>query len=240
MRNLISEVVSYLGSGLDFPAPSVAGTNTCEIVSGYVSPQEAVEGLPGAQASIHKPVGILYADIAEAASPKGDPETDSEARLEEAIRILMINIADNGGRLVSIDGHALLAEFDDLDRALHCAINVQLEARQWNASLPLSRQLLFRMGLASGCRSADRGDNDFASTSLAAYLDRLAFTGGICISESMREELAGHPSLKLVGAGKQYVKNLCGPVESFWIEVDTDRFVSRGSTGAVRVKASVS
>ena len=240
MRNLFSELVSCLRPGPGLPSLSFAGTHTCEIVSGYITPQAVTEKKPRAKASVRKQVAILYADIAGPALPESRGDSDIEARLEEATRILMLNIADNDGRLVGLDGHAVLAEFETTDRALHCAIEVQLEARRWNASLPVRRQLLFRIGLASAIQASDRGNADFKSTGLAAYLDKLAFSGGICISESVREELDGHPSLKLVAAGKQYIKDIFEPVESFWIEIDTDRFVTRGSTGAVKVKAGVS
>ena len=238
MRKLFSEVLPHRGSGPDFPGVSLAGAHSCEIVSGYITPRALTERNPPAKTSIRKQVAILYADISGPALPKTRGDADFDARLDEAIRILMVNIADNGGRLVGIDGHAVLAEFENTDQALHCAIEVQLEARRWNASLPVRGQLLFRIGLASGSRTSDRGTNEFKSTTLAAYLDKLAFSGGICISESVREQLDGHPSLRLVAAGKQYIKDIFEPVESFWIEIDTDRFVTRGSTGAVRVKAN--
>lgn len=242
MWNVVGEMASYLKPGPGHSKHSSVGTNAYEIVSGYMSPRDKTDKSSKHEDSIRNRVGILYADIAEAARPEERVESDFQARLDEAVSILMVNIAGNDGRLVKMDGHAILAEFKDTDRALHCAINVQLASRQWNASLPFERRLLFRIGVthADADADADQENPGNRSKCLAAYLEKLASIGGICISESVRTQFDGHPSLKLVAGGKQHVKNLCVPVESFWIEIDTDHFVTRGLTGAVKVRAAVS
>ena len=240
MWNVINKMFSYIDPDLDLVRYSCAGTSTCEIISGYVSPQYEVDKCAALDAPTRKRIGILYADIAGSNRLGARPEDDVEVQIEEAIKILMTNIADNDGRLVNIDGHAILAEFGDTDRALHCAINVQLAARQWNANLPLERQLLFRIGLAYRAGVSIPGKINGNTASLAEYLEGLAFAGGICISESVRDDLDDHPSFKLVGAGKQYVKNICEPVETFWIEIDTEQIEGQELTGTVKVTATAS
>lgn len=240
MLNVIDEMVSYLGQGFDRSKYACAGQGACEIVSGYTTPQVEADSRAKPAGSVRKQVGILYADIAGPAGRSGPVEDEYQGHLEAATKILMANIASNGGRLVSMEGYAILAEFDDTDRALHCAINVQLAAREWNANLLFERQLLFRIGITQGDAVAAQDGLSEKSKCLAAYLEKLASIGGICISESVRECLEDHPCMKLVAGGKQYVKNLSVPVESFWIEIDTERFVNRGLSGAVKVTATVS
>ena len=240
MRNLIGELISCLNPGLGFSKYSCAVAHTCEIVSGYVSPQDETDRNLRSGDPYRGQVGILYADIGAPGPPAERLGDDTRGCLDQAINTLLANIADNDGRLVCIDGYAILAEFKDMDRALHCAINLQLAARECNSKPSFERQLLFRIGITSAAKvSCQEGFSD-KSKRLAAYLEKLASAGGICISESARVELDDHPGIKIVGAGKQYVKNLCVPVEVFWIEIDTDQFISQDLTGAVKVTAAIS
>jgi class 3 adenylate cyclase len=240
MRNPIYDFISFLGATPGLSKNSCAATNTCELVSGYVFPQANSDQPVQSRESGCKQVGILYSDIVGLEQAPDQLVDSFQNCIHEANNILMRNIVDNGGSLISIDGHAILAEFEDMDRALRCAVKAQLAARQWNSGPSIVRQLFFRIGITSGDSLSGQEQTGNRSKYLSDHLRELASAGCICISESLRDELDDHPAIKLVGNGKQFVKDLSVPVEAFWIEIDTERFVSPGSTGAVKLAATVS
>ena len=137
-------------------------------------------------------------------------------------------------------GDAVLAEFRDADSALHCAINVQLSAGQWNANFSADRPVLFRIGVNIGDVISDHGDIYGNAVNLAARLEKLASSGGICVSESVMKDLEGHPSIRFVAMGKQYVKNISEPVEAFWIEFESHEMGEPNFTSAIKVSALTS
>ena len=212
-----------------------------DIVFGYIDPMAEEESDSRLSGGLERKLaGIMYADIADYSRLTEQDEEGTHHLMMRAIEVMMSHIGANKGRIAHMAGDAILAEFMDADSALHCAINVQLAARQWNADLPFERQVLFRIGVNFGDVISERGDIYGNAVNLAARLEQLASSGGICVSESVREELEGHPSFNFVGMGRQYVKNISEPVQAFWIEFDSQRFVDAEFTGAVKVSAVTS
>lgn len=230
MKALVKNAISYLRQGVGFtPMTSLART-TDELVPGYSLPI-AIEP---SSALARRPVGILYADIADYARLTELDEEGTHRQLVAAISSMMRQIARHDGRIAHLAGDAILAEFQDADSALHCAIEVQLAARQWNAGLPLERQVLFRIGVNFGEVISDQGDIYGNAVNLTARLEKLACSGGICVSETVRQRLEHNPAFNFVGIGKQYVKNISEPVQAFWIEVDARHCLQPEGSGMAR------
>jgi adenylate cyclase len=210
------------------------------VVSGYDTESFDCERCAETSALTHKQAGIFYADIANYTRLTEKDEEGTHRRLVEAIKIIMSFTNTNNGRIAHLAGDAVLAEFRDADSALHCAINVQMAVRQWNTNISSDEQVLFRIGVNFGDVISDHGDIYGNAVNLAARLEKLAYTGGICVSESVRQKLKNHSSFKFVAMGKQYVKNISEPVDVFWIEIDSQQVVEPSLTSAVKISAAVS
>ncbi len=211
------------------------------ILSGYAFSDECA----GAETNTARDVkrlqsGLLYADIAGYARLAAQPDETAQQRLADAIKTMMANVAANDGRVVHLSGDAVLAEFRNADSALHCAINVQLAARQWNAALGFEKQVKFRIGISFGDAMPAEGDRQAMGSYLSSRLEKLASSGGICVSESIGHELQTHPSFRFVPMGKQYVRDISEPVQAFWIEIDSQRIDDPENPGAVKVTALAS
>jgi len=222
MRPFIQNAVTYLERRIEALGSSAAD-NLCDaVVSGYSYPLTKYQQAWPSENCDHRQVGILYADIADYARLTEQDEEGTHHRLVESMKIMEAHVSANCGRVAHFAGDAILAEFKDADNALNCAINVQLWDLQRNASLNSDKQILFRIGVNFGDVIADQGDIFGNAVNLAARLEKLAYSGGICVSESVRHRLKGHPSFKFVAMGKQYVKSISEPVEAFWIEFDSE------------------
>lgn len=240
MKRLFGNVVTFFDHGRQWLWPSNANDATHVIIPGYIAPEGEDLQEPSSGGDLNRrQAGIFYADIANYTRLTEKDEEGTHLRLVKAIRIMLSHVAENNGRIAHIAGDAILAEFKDADSALHCAINVQLAARQWNADLNHEEQVLFRIGVNFGEVIADQGDIYGNAVNLAARLEQLASSGGICVSESVRREFEDHPSISFVAMGKQYVKNISEPVQAFWIEVDSQQVIDAGLTNAVKVSAAV-
>lgn len=223
------------------PVPDSADRNTANfIISGY-SPALSADQPEGMSPDLnHKLAGILYADIVDYSRLTEQDEEGTHLRLVEGMTTMKHHVIANEGRIAHFAGDAILAEFKDADSALHCAINVQLSAQQWNANLSSDQRMLFRIGVNFGDVIADHGDIFGNAVNLAARLEKLAQTGGICVSESVRQRLEDHSSFKFIAMGKQYLKNISEPVQAFWIEFDAEQVVNGDYTRLLKVSAMVS
>jgi len=236
MKAIIQNVISFLKQGVNL-VPDSSTENTQEVfISGYSTTscdnQRCV--------LCRRPVGILYADVVDYSRLTEQDEEGTHHRLVEGMKIMEANVAANDGRIAHYAGDAILAEFKDADSALRCAINVQLAARQWNANLGIAEQVLFRIGVNFGDVIADQGDIFGNAVNLTARLEKLARSGSICVSESVRQRLEDHPSFKFIAMGKQYLKNIREPVQAFWIEIDAQHIVDPDLAGVVKISAVAS
>lgn len=234
MKTLISKLVSMIRAKTK-RIQLVSGRHHADaLIAGYSPPRETETEME----LDRKPAGILYADIADYARLTEEDEEGTHRRLIESMEIMKAEIAANNGRVAHWAGDGILAEFEDAESALRCAVSVQLASRLWNADLDLPRQVRFRIGINFGEVIADRGDIFGKAVNLTARLEGLACSGGICVSKSVQAALAERPEFEFVALGKRHVKNISEPVEVFWIEVEfppTAEPDARSATDAVSV-----
>ena len=240
MKSFIQNAVYLLEQGIEACHLSAGNRSSDIIVPGYsyLSTEEQHE--PLAESCDRRLAGIFYADIADYSRLTEQDEEGTHHRLVESMKIMETHVAANNGRVAHFAGDAILAEFRDANSALHCAINVQLSARQLNAHLHANQQVLFRIGVNFGDVIADHGDIFGNAVNLTARLEKLAHTGGICVSESIMNNLKNHPSFKFVAMGKQYVKNISEPVQAFWIEFDAEQVENLDHSSVISVSAAAS
>ena len=240
MNSLIQNTVSFFEKRIAARQLFATSSGGDAIVSGYsflpnASRHEMLpEGCQSHQA------GIFYADIANYSGLTDQGEDGTHHRLVESMKIMEAYVVASNGRVVHTVGDAILAEFEDIDSALHCAINVQLAAREMNARLPVNQRVLFRIGVNFGDVITGSGDKCGNAEYLAARLEELGKRGGICVSESVRSELQDNSAFKFLALGNQYVKNISEPVQVFWIEFDSQQVVDTDFTRSLKVSVTAS
>src|SRR3984893_14885735 len=91
-------------------------------------------------------------------------------------------IKEHRGRIVKTTGDGLLIEFASVVDAGRCAVEVQREVAEGNADVPPDRRIEFRMGINLGDIMKDGRDIYGDGVNVAARLEALAESGGICVS----------------------------------------------------------
>jgi adenylate cyclase len=223
MKSIIRNTVSYFERKAGVRHLTATDSPADVIVSGYSYPLIKNQQELSPESCDHRQAGILYADIADYSRLTEQDEEGTHHRLVASLKIMEAYVSANNGRVAHFAGDAILAEFKDADNALNCAINMQLSDRRRNAGFSSDRQILFRIGINYGDVIADQGDIFGNAVNLAARLEKLAHSGGICVSESVRHRLKNHPSFKFIAMGRQYVKNISDPVEVFRVDIGAER-----------------
>lgn len=163
-----------------------------------------------------KLTAILCADVAGFSRLMGEDEAATYDALSQLRLVVDPLIASHGGRIVSTAGDGLLADFGSVVDALSCAVEIQNSARRLNEPLPLPRRLELRIGVNLGdVIVAEDGDLYGDGVNIAARLQTLAPPGGVCLSQTVYDQVRNKLTLDFRPLGPHRVKNIADPVRAY-------------------------
>src|SRR5690348_17940746 len=129
-------------------------------------------------------------------------------------------IADHGGRIVKLIGDGALVEFASVVDAVECAVAIPQAMAQRNAHQPEDRRIVFRIGINVGDIIIEGDDIYGDGVNVAARLEGLAEPGGICISNSVWEQVLDKVPISFADLGEQTVKNIERPIRVYYVVLD--------------------
>jgi class 3 adenylate cyclase len=154
---------------------------------------------------------ILAADIAGYSALMGSDEARTVRDLKGHQAVVLPMIASFGGRVIDTAGDGILAEFASVVNAVECALAIQKTMLERNASVDPGRRMQFRIGVNQGDVVYDEARIYGDGINVAARLESIADTGGICLSGKVYEEIQGRIDLACEDMGLQELKNIARP-----------------------------
>ena len=124
------------------------------------------------------------------------------------------------GRVVSVAGDNLLAEFASVVDAVQCALEIQQTLKARNEELPEDRRLSFRIGINLGDVIEEEGSLYGDGVNVAARIERLTEGGGICISGTAYDQVKNKIPVGYEYQGELTVKNIPDPIRAYRILPD--------------------
>ena len=163
----------------------------------------------------HKLAALLSADVVGYSRLMAQDEVATIRTLSAYRDKITTIVGENEGRVVDFVGDNMLAEFRSALDAVDCAIDIQSALFLLNAKLDENRRMNFRLGINLGDILID-GDVIYGDgVIIAARLEGLAESGGICISESVFTQVHNKLELGFVDMGTQTLKNIPDPVRVY-------------------------
>ncbi|MBW1713210.1 MAG: tetratricopeptide repeat protein [Deltaproteobacteria bacterium] len=165
---------------------------------------------------------IFSADVKGYSRLMGDDEAATVQTIKEYRQVLGDLIQKHRGRVVDSPGDNLLAEFGSVVEAVECAVEVQKEIKKRNAGLPQKRKMEFRIGVNLGDVIVD-GQQIFGDgVNIAARLEGLAESGGVCIAGNVYDQVQSKLDLNYTFLGKKRVRNIARPIRAYQIVIDRE------------------
>ena len=136
-----------------------------------------------------KLTAILSADVEGYSRLMGEDEEATVRTLTAYREVFTTLIQQHNGRVIDSPGDNLLVEFVSVVDAVQCAVAVQKEINARNNELPENRRMQFRVGINLGdvIQEGERIYGD--GVNIAARLEGLAESGGICISKTAFDQI---------------------------------------------------
>ncbi len=164
-----------------------------------------------------KLAAILSADVVGYSRLMSQDEASTINTLTGHKEIMSNLIKGNRGRVVDAPGDNLLAEFASVVDAVECACKIQSILVEKNGKLPEKRRMHFRIGVNIGEVVIEGGRIYGDGVNLAARLESLADSGGVCISGAVYDQVKNKTRFKYDDLGEHSVKNFDKPIQVYKI-----------------------
>ena len=135
--------------------------------------------------------------------------------LEEHRRCSVRFFPNTTGTEIETAGDAFLVEFVSALEAVRCAVEIQEKLSERNQVQPAERAVRIRIGIHVGDVVHREGDVYGDGVNIAARIEPLAEPGGICISNSVHDQIENKVEYALVRLSKPELKNIQTSVQVY-------------------------
>ena len=175
---------------------------------------------------------VLVADVVGYRRLMSVDEEGTHTRLGNCVKLIIEpTVRAHQGRLTRNKGDSLLAEFDSAVDAVRCALAIQYHLG--DASADDNHKLELRIGINAGDVIVDEHEVYGNSVNIAARIEGLAEPGCIYVTETVREQLLGHPELLLQYLGERRVKNIDRPIRVYRVIGELEKDIGTPSRSGV-------
>ncbi len=136
-------------------------------------------------------------------------------------------LSDFDGRLIKSTGDGFLLEFTSALQALQAAIDIQRRVAEANEAAPSNERLQIRIGIHLGDVLKRDGDVYGNGVNVAARIEPLAESGGICVSRAVHEQVRRQVNARFHALGAQKLKNLDEPIEVYAVDPSPQQVLKR-------------
>ena len=160
---------------------------------------------------------ILAADVQGYSRLTELNEEASTVTLRMYRAVVEESISAHHGHIFSTAGDGVVAEFPSIVEAIRCAVEIQSEIAERNASVLDNERMQFRIGVNSGDVIAEENNLYGSGVNVAVRLEQLAEPGGICLSQTVYDQVRKIVEIPFEDIGEHQLKNIAEPVHVYRI-----------------------
>jgi adenylate cyclase len=153
-------------------------------------------------------VTVLSADAIAYSRMTAIDEDATHSVLRADRKTIFALIEKYRGRIFSLAGDGLMAEFPDPLSATHCALQIESAIDKINEELPPNLKLRFRLAVNSGDAIVDNDELFGEDINIAARLQEAATGRGVLVSETVRDHVRGKLDVTFEDLGELRFKNI--------------------------------
>ena len=161
--------------------------------------------MPNEQKFTRKLTAIMSADVKGYSLLMSDDEIHTIQTLKTYRQIMSEYIQQHTGRVVDSPGDNLLAEFGSVVDAVQCAVGIQKRLKKENDRFVEDKRLEFRIGVNVGDVVQDENSIYGSGVNVAARIEGLADSGGVCISRNAYDHVKDKLELEFEFLGEHNV-----------------------------------
>src|SRR3954452_16275053 len=192
-------------------------------------------------ASTRRLAAILAADaVGYSRRKRADEEGTHERFKAHRGQLVDPKVREHHGRIVKYTGDGMLAEFPSVVEAVLCAVEVQGGMSRRNLGGAADERISFRIGIKLGDVIAEPEDIYGDGVNIAARLEAIAEPDGICIPDSVFEQIRDKLPYPFEDLGHLSVKNIARPLHAFALRAEVIACLPLSETTFSDVQAEAS
>jgi TolB-like protein/class 3 adenylate cyclase/Tfp pilus assembly protein PilF len=160
---------------------------------------------------------ILAADVQGYSRLTELNEEASTVNLRMYRAVVEESVAAHRGHIFSSAGDGFVAEFPSVVEAIRCGVEIQNEIAERNESIPEKERMRFRIGVNLGDVIAEENNLYGSGVNVAVRIEQLAEPGGICLSQTVYDQVRKIVEIPFEDIGERRLKNISEPVHVYRI-----------------------
>ncbi|WP_018236732.1 adenylate/guanylate cyclase domain-containing protein [Ensifer sp. BR816] len=164
---------------------------------------------------------VLAADVVGYSRMMELDESGTLERLQSNRQTCLLPLVQkHSGRVVKLMGDGSLVEFPSVVAAVSCALEIQHDVEASDLDLPEAQRIRYRIGVNLGDLIVEGDDLYGEGVNVAARLQTLAKPGGVAISQTVHDHVAGRLPVVFEDFGDHIVKNNERPIRVFGVRLN--------------------
>ena len=165
---------------------------------------------------------ILFADVAGYTRLMQDDEEATHLAVTELVDLFATGCKEFDGEILQVRGDGIFALFASAVNSVRFASKTQDIVEEYNKNFEDDRKIRFRIGIHLGDVVKDVRFHFGDSVNIAARIEGLADTGGVCISSAVYQQVKNSEKFSYENLGPQQLKNIRESIEVFRVVKDTN------------------
>jgi len=151
---------------------------------------------------------IMFIDMVGYTAMMQKDERKTQDLVERQRELIKPLVVKNSGEILRYIGDGTLCTFRSAIEAVNCAVEIQKVLKDED-------EINLRIGIHIGDIVSEDGDIYGDGVNVASRLEPLASPGGICVSETVYDNIKNQTGIECVSIGQRNLKNVKRPMEVY-------------------------
>ena len=166
---------------------------------------------------------IMFTDIVDYSALMNRNESAAITLLDNKEKIVSPIIKEFDGKTLKKSGDGYLIEFSSAVDAVRCGIKVQKTISEFNSNKDESDNIILRIGIHLGDILIRDNDIFGDGVNIASRIESLAEPGGICITQTVYDQIKNKVEIQTVDLGETELKNITDKVSIYKVLIEAQQ-----------------